>query len=344
MKISSLSFAAALFVPVSGLLADDILTVYTSRGEELILPLLEQYSDQSGVEVQVLSDKAPQLIARMEAEGDQTPADVFLPADVSNLESAARKGLLAEVNSDILNANVPEKFRDDENQWFGLGKRARIMIYNLEAVDPETDLSSYEELAGPQWKGELLLRTSSHPYNLSLIAAMIEKSGLENTENWVKGVVDNLARPPQGGDRDQIKAVAAGEGKLAVVNSYYYALMKNSDVPEELEAANATGIYFPNQTAGENQLSGAHVNISGAGVVAASDMKEEAQSLIEFLSSSEAQSYYAESNQEFPVNPQASLSETLESFGEFVEDDTKLATFADHIDDALMITDRSGWK
>lgn len=324
--------------------AADPLTVYSSRGEELILPLLEKFTEETGIEVQLLNDDAPQLIARMQSEGESTPADVFLPADVSNLEGAAEKGLLTEINSDILNENIPAQFRDDENKWFGLGKRARVIIYNLDTVNPETDLSTYEDLADPKWADSILVRSSSHPYNLSLIAAMIVEDGEENTQNWIEGIVQNLARPPQGGDRDQIKAVAAGEGKIAIANSYYYALMKNSDVPEEKEAADATGIYFPNQNAGADELAGTHINLSGAGVVTFSDMKVEAQQLIEFLSSEDIQNQYAELNQEYPVNPNAKLSQTLESFGEFKEDDIPLAEFAPFIDEALRLTDISGWN
>ncbi len=348
MKIRKLILSAVLgfttALPAANALANDKLTIYTSRGEELILPLLDAFSEETGIPVQMLNDDAPKLIARMESEGEATPADVFLPADVSNLEGAAQKGLLAPVQSETLTANIPAKYRDDEDKWFGLGKRARVIIYNLESVDPEAELSTYEALADPKWEGEILVRSSSHPYNLSLIAAMIEADGAEATEGWVKGIVNNLARPPQGGDRDQIKAVAAGEGKLAIANSYYYALMKNSDVPEEKQAADATGIYFPNQNAGEGELSGTHINLSGAGVVAASDQKEEAQKLIEYLSSAEAQKLYAEFNQEYPVNPEAEPSATLQSFGSFKEDDTPLASFAGNIDDALKMTDRSGWK
>ncbi|MCL4169386.1 UNVERIFIED_CONTAM: hypothetical protein GTU68_064938, partial [Idotea baltica] len=208
--------------------ADEALTVYTSRGEDLILPILDEFTAETGIEVQVLSDKAQKLIARLEAEGDATPADVFLPADVSNMVSAADKGLLQAIDSDILRANIPAQFRDDESKWFGLGKRARIVIYNKESVNPETDLSTYEDLADPKWEDQLLVRTSSHPYNLSLISLIIETHGEDAAEEWVSGIVNNLARDPQGGDRDQIRAVAAGEGKLAIVNSYYYALMTNS--------------------------------------------------------------------------------------------------------------------
>lgn len=341
-KLNLIAIGAMLFASES--YATEPLTVYTSRGEELILPLLDKFTDETSIEVQMLSDKAPELIARMQSEGEATPADVFLPADVSNLEGAAQKGLLSAVQSDILEANIPAKFRDDENQWFGLGKRARVIIYNLESVNPKTDLSTYEQLAAPVWQDSILVRTSSHPYNLSLMAAMITESGPEVTQNWIDGIVNNLARSPQGGDRDQIKAVAAGEGKVAIANSYYYALMKNSDVPEEKAAADATGIYFPNQNAGEGELGGTHINLSGAGVVTHSDMKAEAQQLIEFLSRDDIQNVYAEFNQEYPVNPNAALSETLESFGAFKEDDIPLASFAPLINDALKLTDQSGWK
>lgn len=324
--------------------ADDILTVYSSRSEPLIESLLEKFTEATQIETQILTDEAPNLIARLESEGDATPADLFLPADVSNMAAAADKGLLGEVESDVLMANIPAEYRDADNKWFGLGKRVRAIIYNKEKINPETDLSTYEDLADPKWKGQILARTSSHPYNLSLIAAMITADGAEKTEAWVNGIVTNLARPPQGGDRDQIKAVAAEEGTIAIANSYYYAMLLNSEVPEEKAAAEATGIYFPNQDASEGELSGAHVNLSGAGVTAHSDSPENAVKLLEFLSSPEAQKIYAEANQEYPVNPEVAPSATLQSFGEFKADTTPLHVFVDNIDEAIQMTDRSGWK
>ena len=340
---SHITLGVALFA-TSAAYANEPLTVYTSRGEELITPLLEEFTTQTGIEVQVLSDGAPKLIARMQSEGAQSPADIFLPADVASLEDAAQKGLLREVNSEILDANIPQAYRDPDHMWFGLGKRARVIAYVKGQVDPATELSTYEDLADPKWKGEILLRSSSHPYNLALIAAMIENNGAEAAETWVKGLVANLARAPQGGDRDQLRAIAAGEGKIALVNSYYYALMKVSDVPEDRAVADALEIYFPNQNAGEGALNGAHVNVSGAGVLASSDQYDAAVQLMEFLSSIDAQTIYAEQNQEFPVNPTAKLSEVLVSFGEFKEDATPLETLASHVPEALKIADRSGWN
>lgn len=320
------------------------LTIYTSRSEDLIMPLLDAFSAETGIETQILTDKEPQLIARLQSEGDASPADVFMPATVDNMQQAADLGLLMPVQSQILEDNIPQAYRDQNNQWFGLGKRARVIIYNLETVNPETDLSSYEALADEKWANEILVRSSSHPYNLSLMAALIAKHGEEWTEDWTSRLVNNLARPPQGGDRDQIRAVAEGEGKIAIANSYYYALMKNSDVPEEKAAAAATGIYFPNQNPTEGEISGTHINLSGAGIIHSTQNYDEALALIEFLSSPKAQELYSELNQEYPVNPKAQMSETLQSFGEFTEDSIAPELLYSYVDEALKISDRAGWR
>lgn len=341
MKILLTSAALIFALPA---FADDVLTVYTSRNEALIQPLIDKFTAETGIVVQALNDDAVNLIARLESEGDATPADVLMPAEVVSMEAAADKQLLLPLTSATLTANIPAQYRDANGEWFGLGKRARVIVYNKETVNPETDLSSYEAMANPKWQGEILVRSSSHPYNLSLIANMIAAEGPDATEAWVQAIVGNLARPPQGGDRDQIKAVAAGEGKIALVNSYYYALLLNSNVPEERAAAEATEIYFPNQNPAEGELTGAHINVSGAGVVAASDSPEIAQQFIEWLSAPEAQEIYAELNQEYPVNPAVTPSVTLQGFGTFIEDTTPLGDYAAHVREALLMTDRSGWK
>ncbi len=322
---------------------DKTLTVYTSRKEELIRPLFDRFTQQTGIRIEMLNDESAKLIARLESEGKDSPADVLMPADVANMELAAARGLLAPLQSDVLSRNIPANMRDAQNRWFGLGMRARVIVYNKEKVKP-SQLSTYEDLADAKWKGQLLVRSSSHPYNQSLIAAMVAQDGAEKTESWVKGVMANLARAPQGGDRDQIKAIAAGEGSIAIANSYYYARMLNSQVPEEKEAAQKTAIFFPNQKAAKGEMQGAHINVSGAGVVAASDLPKEAQQFVEFLSTPEAQTIYAEGNQEYPVNPAVKPSATLQSLGSFKPDSTPLQALGAHMQEAIRIADRSGWK
>ncbi len=324
-------------------MSEEALVIYTARKEELIKPALEAFTQQTGIKTTVLFDDAEKLITRLESEGKDTPADVLIPVDVANMQRAANKGLLKSVTSKVLSENIPAAYRDPNNRWFGLSKRARVIIYNREKVKPE-QLTTYEDLADPKWKGQLLIRSSSHAYNQSLLAAMIASDGEAQTEHWIKGVMANLARPPQGGDRDQIKAVAAGEGTLALANSYYYARMLHSSVPEEKTAAEKTGIFFPNQYALAGTVSGTHVNLSGAGVVASSDLPDRAQQLIEFLSSTSAQQIFAESNQEYPVNPHTPLSPTLAAWGTFKEDTAALSRLAEYLPHALRLADRSGWK
>lgn len=321
-----------------------VLTIYTARKEELIKPLLTEFTKQTGIVTEMISDDSAKLIARLEAEeGAATAADVLMPVDVSNMELAASKGLLMPITSEILTKNVPEQYRDKEGRWFGLGKRVRAIIYNKDKVKPE-QLSTYEDLADPKWKGQILLRSSTHVYNQSLLAAIVAHGGEASAEAWVKGVMANLVHTPEGGDTDQIKAVAAGEANIAIANSYYLARLINSDLPEEKEIAAKLAIFFPNQTASEGQLQGAHVNLSGAAVLAKSDNAQAAQQLIEFLSSPDAQRIYADSNQEYPVNPEVEPSETLKTFGAYKADDLPLNAIAEQSVLALKIADRSGWK
>lgn len=338
---TALILSTVIIFPV---MADDTLTIYTSRKEEMTRPLLDDFTKKTGIKTQLLQDNSTaKLMARIESEGKDSPADVLMPADVVSMEQAAQKGLLKSIQSDILNKNIPAELRDKQGRWYGLGKRARVIVYNKEKVTPD-QLSSYEDLADPKWKGQILVRSSSHPYNLALLASMIVSHGPEMTEAWVKGIVANLARAPQGGDTDQIKAVAAGEATIALVNSYYYARLLNSPLPEEKEVASKTGIFFPNQNPKQGELKGAHINISGAGVIVGSDMSKEAQQFIEFLSTPEAQRFYAGENQEYPVNVAVEPSDTLKTFGPFKAEDVSLDTLADHSQEALKIADRSGWK
>ncbi|MCE2927865.1 MAG: extracellular solute-binding protein [Rickettsiales bacterium] len=347
MMVASKALLAALMlslfplVPAFG--AEQVLTIYTSRKDELIKPQLEEFTKKTGIKVEMLYDEAPKLIARLESEGKDSPADVLMPADVANMELAASKGLLAPTKSDTLNAIIPEALRDKDGKWYGLGQRLRVVFFSKEKVKP-SELSTYEDLADPKWKGQILVRSSSHPYNLSLIAAMIAEGGAEKAESWAKGITANLARAPQGGDTDQIRAVAAGEAKLAIANSYYYARMLNSPQPEMKEAAAKVGIFFPNQNPAKGELQGAHLNLSGAGVVSTSQHKELAVKFIEYLASEEGQRLYADSNFEYPVNAKVEPSATLKNFGAYKADARALPQLAGHVQEAIRIADRSGWK
>jgi iron(III) transport system substrate-binding protein len=322
---------------------EEALVVYTARKEELIKPLFDEFTRTTGIPITYLNDEAPKLIARLESEGANTKADLLLTTDIANTILAKEKGVVQAVESATLEAQIPEKFRDKEGYWYGLSKRARAIFYRKDAMKP-AEVPTYESLGDAKWRNELLVRSSSHPYNLSLVAAMLHRHGDAATQKWAEGVAQNLARSPQGGDSDQLKALAAGEGKLALANTYYYGRMVVSPLPEEREAAQKIGVIFPNQKAGKGEMTGAHVNISAASVTAHADQKANAIKLMEYLSSSTAQKIYAEANQEYPVNPAVKASDTLQALGAFREDDTSFSDLAKLHRKAAMVTDLAGWR
>ncbi|AFY02848.1 extracellular solute-binding protein [Bdellovibrio bacteriovorus] len=338
---------ATVFQSVPAVAADKVtkeeIVVYSARKEELIKPIFDQFTKETGIAVKFLSDDAPKLIARLESEGASSPADILITVDVANLTIAKDKGLFAPVKSTVLEKNVPAIYRDKDNQWFALSKRVRAIFYNKEKVKPE-ELSTYEDLASPRWKGEILTRSSSHPYNQSLLANIVSVHGVKDAQKWADGFVANLARPPQGGDSDQLKAVAAGEAKLAVANSYYFGRMMVSELPEDKLVAQKVGIFFPNQKAGKGDLTGAHVNISGGGLLKSSKNTKNAQKLLEFLTADHAQNIYAAANKEFPVNPAVKADAVLAAWGPYKNEGTNLSVWANHSKDATRIADKAGWK
>ncbi|MEW6728718.1 MAG: Fe(3+) ABC transporter substrate-binding protein [Pseudomonadota bacterium] len=312
--------------------------VYSGRGEALIKPLLDTFSKETGIKVNLVSGKDDALIERLKAEGAQSPADVLMTADAGRLHRAKAAGLLQAVDSPTLNAAIPAAYRDPGNQWFGLTLRARVIVYAPERVKRE-ELSTYEDLADPRWKGRVCMRSSDSIYNQSLTAALIARDGEAATLDWAKGVVANLARPPKGGDRDQIKAIAAGECDVSLVNTYYLAGMQNAEEPAEREAAAKVAVFWPNQ-----KDRGAHVNVSGAGITAAAKNVAEARKLLEFLVSDEAQRWYAEVNQEYPVKAGIAISPTLRTMGAFKADALPLARLGELNAQAVRLLDRAGWR
>ncbi len=323
--------------------ADNTLLIYSARKEELIKPLLDQFTKETGITLTFLTDEAPKLVARLEAEGKNTKADVFLTADVANLGLAKSKQLLSPVKSEILTQQVPAAYHDKDGEWWGFTRRVRVVVYNKDKVKPE-QLSTYEDLADPKWKGEFLSRSSQSPYNQSLVAAYLLTHGEAATEQWAKGLVANFARVPQGGDTDQLKAVAAGEGSIAITNHYYFARLLHSPLPEERKMAEKLAIFFPNQSAKEGELQGVNMNISGGGIVKYSSKKAQAQKLLEFLAGDEAQRIYGEVNFEYPVNPKVAAPAALKELGEFKPDTASLTDIAAKAQQASMISDRAGWK
>jgi iron(III) transport system substrate-binding protein len=323
---------------VSGVAASAELNVYSARKEALIKPMLDKFSAQTGVTVNLLTGKGDALLTRLQAEGKNSPADVLITTDAGRLVRAEQAGVLQAVSSDKLNAEIPAHLRSDQGFWYGLSVRARAIVYAKDRVD-HSELSSYEALAEPQWKNRICIRSSSNIYNQSLVAGMLHSEGSEATTQWLQGLVANLARPPKGGDRDQIKAVAAGQCDVAVVNSYYLGGMVNSSDANEQRAADAVAIFWPNQSG-----RGTHINVSGAGVTQSASNPADAVKLIEFLASDEAQRWYAETNNEFPVRSDVPASELLSSWGEFKRDTTPMDELGRRNGEALMAMDRAGWK
>ena len=312
--------------------------VYSSRKEELLHNLFEQFTKETGIEVKYINDEAAQLIDRIENEGKATSADLFLTADAVNLILAKKKGLLQSIQSDILNHAIPSKYRDVDGFWFGLTKRARVIVYNKDLIE-SNELSTYEHLANTKWKGKILIRSSSSPYNQSLIAFMIANNDVEHAKIWIKGLVANMARKPSGGDIDQIYAVAADEGSIAIVNSYYFGRIMASDKKSDQSVIRKLGIFFPNQ-----ETTGTMINISGGAITKYAKNKENAIKLLEFLSSVKAQKVYSQVNQEYPVVEGVELSEVLTSFGPFKESDLPLQELEKHLTESVKIADECGWR
>lgn len=317
---------------------EKVVTVYSERHYDTDQELYDKFEEETGIKVNVVKAKADELMTRLETEGSDTEADVLMIADAGKLYIAKERGLIQDIQSDVLETNIPANYRDDENFWFGLTMRARVIVYHPDRVS-ESDLSTYEDLADPKWDGRVVVRTSSNIYNQSLIASFIEVIGETETRSFISGLVNNFARDPEGNDRDQAKAVMAGTADVAIMNTYYMGKMANSADPYEVEVANALRVFFPNQ-----DTTGTHVNVSAAGVVSESDNVDYATQLIEFLSGEYAQGVFAEANYEYPVNPAVEASDFLKSWGTFVSQDIPLSVLGKNQAAAAILMDEEGWK
>lgn len=337
-RFATICAALAAAMPVAASAAEAEVNVYSARQEALIRPLLDMFTAETGVEVRLAAGGAGQLHERLRAEGRNSPADLFLTVDAGNLHRARLAGLLQPVRSEALEAAVPARWRDPDGYWFGLSLRARIVIHAPDRV-PARALSTYEALAGPEWKGRILVRSSSNIYNQSLIASMIAAHGAEAAEAWARGLVANMARSPKGGDRDQIRAVAAGEGDIAIANTYYYGALAASDDPDDRAAAAAVAPFFPNQ-----EGRGAHVNVSGAGVCAHAPNRANAIALLEWLAGPRAQEAFAALNHEIPVRAGVALSPVVARWGGFSMDALPLAVLGARNREAIELADRAGWR
>ena len=319
-------------------MADKQVNIYSHRHYDTDQSLYDQFEEQTGITVNVIQGKADELIERLKREGSASPADFLLTVDAGRLVRARSMGLLKPVTSKSLESYVPEHFRDPKGHWFGLTQRARVIAYHPNRVSPD-DLSTYSDLTHPKWKGRIVIRSSSNIYNQSLLASIIANEGKAEATAWAAGIVLNMARTPQGNDRDQMKAVVAGEGDLAIVNTYYLGRLINSNDQYEREVGAQVRVFFPNQDG-----RGVHVNVSGAGVTISSKNQENAIKLLEFLSAASAQEQFSAANYEYPVNPAVSSSPLLQSWGNFKADDLPLNQLGELNTEAVRVFDHVGWR
>ena len=331
-----LGWICLLAVVTEGIAAE-VVNVYSARHYDTDDRIYSAFEEQTGIKVRLIEGKSDALLARLKREGKRSPADVFITVDAGRLFQAERQRVFQPISSKRLTTRVPATLRHPKGLWFGLTKRARIILRSKERVK-EGEITSYEDLAKPKWKGRVLIRSSSNVYNQSLVGSMIVAHGVKGAEAWCRGLVADMARKPQGGDRDQIKGVAAGEADVAVANSYYYARML-SGTPAEKAAAAKVAVVFPNQDG-----RGTHVNLSGVGVCAHAPNKANAIKFVEFLSGELAQKTFAAGNNEYPVVRGVETVPVLRNFGTFKEDAVNAAAFGNNNLTAVRIMDRAGWR
>jgi len=317
---------------------EQVVNLYSARNYPVDEILFSEFTKKTGIKVNVVQGKAEELIERLKREGQSTPADLFVTVDGGVLNNARESGVLQPATSAAIDQNVPKNLRDKENYWIGLSTRARVIAYSKDRVKPE-QLSTYEDLASDKWKGKVLVRSSTSLYNQSLVASLIELNGEQAALDFATGIAKNMSRKPEGGDRDQVKAIAAGAGDVAIINTYYFGLMLNSKDQAEVEAAGKVAIMFPNQ-----QTTGTHVNISGVGLTKYAPNKANAIKLIEFLTAEEAQAAFSRENFEFPVNAKAAKPDFLKSLGEFKAQQIDFAKLGTNNKKALEILTKANWQ
>ena len=316
---------------------DNVLNLYSARHYQTDEALYANFSKQTGIKINRIEAKEDELLERIRNEGVHSPADVFITVDATRLAKADELGLFAPVKSKVLEERIPAHLRS--NDWFAFSTRARIIVYNKASIKPE-DIKSYEDLASPKLKGQVCSRSGAHPYNLSLLAAIISHHGEKKAEDWARGVVANFARTPKGGDTDQIKSVAAGECGVAISNSYYFARLMRSNKPEDQKVVEALGVIWPNQ-----QTQGTHINISGGGMLKTAPHKEAAIKFLEYLVSDDAQRYFADGNNEWPVVASVKTDNpALAALGSFKADNLLIPMLSKNVVTAQKVADRAGWK
>jgi len=315
-----------------------VVNIYSSRHYDTDLALYDNFTEQTGIEIRLIEAGGDELIERIQSEGEFSKADLLITADAGRLWRAEQAGLFEPLTSEVLAARLPAYLRHPDGLWFGLSTRARVIIFNKAAGRPEP-LSTYADLANPAHAGKVCIRSSGNIYNLSLLASIISRQGVDAAEDWARGVVANFARPPQGNDTAQIQSVASGECGIAVVNTYYLARLAASENPQDQALADAVGVIFPDQ-----EGNGTHINVSGAGLVANAPNRENAVKFLEYLSSDQAQAYFANGNHEYPAVKGVPGSPALMALGDFKPDTLNAAALGSNQAEAVKAYDRAGWK
>ncbi len=316
------------------------INIYSQRHYDSDKMQYKKFEEKTGIKVNVTKAGADELIQRMKNEGDNSQADLFITVDVGKLWQAGEMGLFQKFNDESVFKNIDPQFLDKNGYWVPVTYRSRVVVYSNERVNKE-DLSTYEDLANEKWRGRLLVRSSSNAYNQALMSSLVANLGPEAVTSWSEGVVKNFARDPKGSDRDQVKAIAAGQGDIAIVNSYYIGLLLSSEKEEEINAGNAVSVFFPNQADGDR---GAHINVSGIALTKNAPNKENAIELIKYLTSVEGQETYVNNSYEYSVNPNVKPDEIVQAWGEFKKDPVDLNMLGIKRDEAIRIFDKTGWK
>ncbi|CAI8260348.1 MAG: Iron uptake protein A1 [Cryomorphaceae bacterium] len=314
--------------------------LYSQRHYTVDEKQYEAFEIETGIKVNVIKANADELIERLKNEGSNSPADLFISVDAGKLQKASELDLLQKISNEKINSNISDDLKDINGFWVPITYRARILVYSKDRVNAE-ELSTYSSLTDDKWKNKILVRSSSNAYNQALLSSIVANKGVESATNWASGLVRNFARDPKGNDRDQVKAIAAGQGDIAIVNSYYIGLLLSSEKEEELKAGKSVGVFFPNQGEGE---SGTHINVSGIGLAKNSPNKENALKLIEFLTEESAQNRYVNTSFEYSVNPNVKPSDIVSNWGNFKRDELDLNQLGVFRKRAIEIFDKSGWK
>ena len=336
LALAAGTLAVSSLIACSG--SSDEVNLYSSRNEGLIKPLLDEFTAETGIRVNLLTGSGSGLLSRIQSEGSNTPADLFLTVDAGSLHRAKQANLFQPIHTQILEGAVPDHLRDSERHWHGLSMRARPVFYAKERVSPE-EITDYLSLADEQWRGRICVRSSDNIYNQSMVAAMIAHHGEAVTEEWARGLVANFARNPVGGDRDQIHAVASGQCDIAIANTYYFGGMSLSEDATNQNTVSKVAIAWPAQDS-----YGTHVNVSGIGLIKSARNPENAIKLMNFLARESSQNWYAEANSEYPVNPNAQWSEVLQSWGNFKADEISMSELGENNAAAVRLMDRAGWR